>query len=88
MYTGCLCSRFVHGIRAGSDSYILVNMESGRRIMEQKKYIAVYLVAAVILAAAVPAAIKKTAKETAVTEGAIADDRPCVVLDAGHGGGK
>lgn len=56
--------------------------------MEQKKYITVYLVAAVILAAAVPAAIKKTAKETAVTEGAIADDRPCVVLDAGHGGGK
>ena len=33
--------------------------------MEQKKYIAVYLVAAVILAVAVPAAIKKTAKETA-----------------------
>lgn len=56
--------------------------------MEQKKYIAVYLVAAVILAAAVPAAIKKTAKETAAAEGVKGDDRPCVVLDAGHGGGK
>lgn len=78
----------MHGIRAVSDSYILVNMESGRIIMEQKKYIAVYLVAAIILAVAVPAAIKKTAKETAVTEGVEADDRPCVVLDAGHGGGK
>ncbi len=56
--------------------------------MEQKKYIAVYLVAAIILAVAVPAAIRKTTKETAATEGVKADDRPCVVLDAGHGGGK
>lgn len=55
--------------------------------MEQKKCIAVYLVAAVILAVAVPAAIKKASKETA-TEGVKTDDRPCVVLDAGHGGGR
>lgn len=78
----------MHGIRAVSDSYILVNAESGRIIMERKKYIAAYVAAAIILAAAVPAAIKKTAKETAAAEGAKADDRPCVVLDAGHGGGK
>ena len=76
-----------HSIRVVSDTYILVNTELGRIIMEQKKYIAVYLVAAVILAVAVPAAIKKASKETA-TEGVKTDDRPCVVLDAGHGGGR
>lgn len=55
--------------------------------MEQKKYIAAYITAAVILAVAVPAAIKKTAREAA-GENVKPDDRPCVVLDAGHGVGK
>lgn len=54
--------------------------------MEQKKYIAAYIAAAVILAAAVPAAIRKTAGEAAYTKDVKADDRPCVVIDAGHGG--